>query len=150
MNELFADYIPDAWFDEQGMTRASLSLGLSATAVKRMRRWKNTAKGLAVSVAVSAAVMGGSVAFAQPAASNELAVPVPPSLVHVAPPPAEGSSLGEVNKSFDALFAAIRSGQALITNERTRTLATKAAAHRNQRPEGWSRKLASDTGEADD
>jgi len=150
MNELFADYIPPAWFDEKGLRRSRPLLGLSATAVKRMRRWKNSAKNLSLSVAVSAAVIAASVSFSQPAASNELDVPLPPDILRVAPPPPDGAPVGDVNKSFDELFAAFRSGTKLITNNRTRQLATSAARRRHIKPEDWARKLASDVKDADD
>lgn len=151
MTELFADYIPEAWFDDAGLRKSGKLRTTSATAVKRMRRWTNSVKQVSLSVAMSAALAFGSLSFAQNAtASNALDIPVPPSMLRVAPPPSADASLGEINESFNELFAAFRSGTKLITTERTRELATKATARRNERPEGWAHKLATDVGDAND
>lgn len=152
MIERFADYIPEAWFDEGGLRRSGRLLGgVSKTAMKRMRRWRHQAKNLSVSVAISVALAAGSLAFAEGAtASNALDIPVPPGMVQVAPPPGKGASIGEVNESFKKLFAAFRGGVELVNNEQTLKLAEKAAARRNERPESWARKIASDIGDAND
>ena len=149
--ETFAEYIPQEWFDRAGLRISGHVLGKSATAIKRMRRWRNSVKGVSLSVALSASLALASVSFAQTAiASNGSDLPAPPELVRVAPPPAADASVGQINESFNELFVAFRSGIKLITNERTRELATKAAGRRGDRPEGWARKLASDVGDADD
>ena len=151
MIDLFADYVPEAWFDDNGLRKAGPLLGASATAVKRMRRWKNSVKGASIFIAMSVALAIASVSFSQSAtASNSLDVPVPSALARVAPPPAASASVGEINESFSELFAAFRSGTKLITNPHTRELATKAAVRRHDRPEGWAHKLASDSGDASD
>ena len=150
MNELFADYIPGAWFEKGAMRKSGLLGGLSTTAAKRMRRLKHTVRGVSVSLALSFAV--GSVALAATSGgTNGADLPLPPGVEQfVPPPPAQDASVGQVNESFDALFAAFRSGTKLITNDRTRGLANKAAARRGKQPDGWAKKLASDTGHAND
>ena len=148
--ETFSDYIPDEWFDRAGL-RIGGAIRTSSSAVKRMRRWKHSVKGASVAVAVSASLALGSVSLVQAAvASNGDELPAPPEIVRVAPPPEADATLGEVNSSFAELFVAFRKGVSLITNERTRALATKAAARRGDRPVDWARKLARDSGNADD
>ena len=151
MGELFANYVPQAWFDEAGLRKTSRTRGATATAIKRMRRWKNSVRGVSFPIAMSAALALTSMSFSQSvSANNALDLPVPPQMLAVAPAPGADASLGEINESFTQLFAAFRSGTKLITNARTRELATKAAARRNDRPEGWAHKLASDVGDAND
>lgn len=151
MLELFSDYIPETWFDEDGLRKSGPLLGVSATAIKRMRRWKNSVKGVSLSIAASAVFVAVSMTIAQQAtASNSLNVPIHPAMARVAPPPAATASVGEINESFSELFAAFRSGTRLITNPHTRELADKAAARRNDRPSDWAHKLASDVGDAND
>jgi hypothetical protein len=149
MNELFADYMPEAWYEEAGL-RKSAPLRTSSTVAKRMRRLKNRAKTASISFAASAALAIASLAVGDvSAATNALDVPPPQGIV-VAPPPGAEDALGSVNESFAQLFSAFRSGTKLITNERTRQLAKAAAERRNARPDGWARRLASDVGDADD
>lgn len=151
INEVFADYIPLTWFDETGARIASRVRDRSATAIKRMRRWKNTAKGVSFGLALSASFALGSVSTpAGASASNCLEVPVPPEIVRLAPPPGADAEVGEINESFIQLFDAFRAGAPLITNERTRQLAKKAADRRGTKPEHWARKLAKDAGDAND
>src|SRR4051812_17754398 len=122
--EAFSDYRPVDWFDEAGSRIAGLVRDRSKTTIKRMRRWRNTAKGAALTVALSATFAAASVpTVGSASASNGLDVPVPPGMVEVAPPPDANSSLGDVNESFNQLFKVFRSGVPLIKNERTRQLA---------------------------
>lgn len=151
ITEAFSDYIPVAWFDETGSRIAGRVRDRSASAVKRLRRWKNTAKGASLVIAFSASLAIASMpTTAEASASNGLLLPVPPEIVQVAPPPSADASLGEVNESFIQLFSAFRAGTPLINNERTRQLAKKAADRRGNKPEHWARTLAKDVGEADD
>ena len=149
--ETFAEYIPDSWFDRAGLRISREATDRSATAIKRMRRWRHGVTGVAVSVAVSASLGMFSVSEGLAAVgSNGADLPAPPELVRVAPPPKAGASLGAVNDSFGELFVAFRSGTKLLSNSRSRELASRAAVRRGKRPEGWARKLASDSGTADD
>ena len=57
MSELFAHYMPEAWFDEAGLRKTGRLIGgASATAIKRMKRWKHRAKDLSLRLAISAAL----------------------------------------------------------------------------------------------
>lgn len=151
ITEAFADYIPVAWFDETGARIAGRLRQRSATAVKRMRRWKNTAKGASLTVVFSASLALGSLSTTTDAsASNGRDVPLPPEIVQIAPPPAPDAALGVVNESFDQLFNAFRAGLPLINNERTRQLATKSASRRGTKPKNWARNLAKDVRDAND
>lgn len=152
MSELFADYFPTEWFDNSGLRKSVKQLGLSSTAAKRMRRWRNSVTKGSISVAISAAIGLATLTYGESAVaySNEFDVPLPPGVVQVAPPPRADASLGEINKSFTDLFAAMRSGTKVISSPRSMELATKAAEKKDHRPDGWAHRIASDTKDAND
>ena len=118
---------------------------------KRERRWKHFAKKMSMSMVSAAALAMASVTVADQAiASNLMELPAPPGMSPLSRTPGPQATLGQVNDSFKELFAAFREGINLITNDKTHQLAEKAAVRRNDQPEGWARKLASDTKDASD
>lgn len=149
MLDAFACYIPSRWFDDAGMSKGG---GVQEDVrPNQKRRWKNSARSMPLSVAAAAAFAIASLMLAENAtASNVMAIAAPGGVSPLKRSPGSGASVGQINDSFKDLFAAFRSGTKLITNDRTFQLAEKAAARLNDRPQGWSKKLASDVGDASD
>lgn len=83
-------------------------------------------------------------------ASNLMAMAAPPGMSPIARAPGQDATVGEINESFKELFSAFRDGVKLISNDKTLRLAEKAAVRRNDRPNGWARKIASDVEDASD
>ena len=149
MLEKFSNVIPGSWFDEAGMSKSGYAR--ESFHAKLERRWQHVAKKMSMSVVSAAALVMASLTISTDAtASNLMEFAAPPGMSPLGHAPGPLASPGEINKSFKELFTAFREGANLITNDKTRLLAEKAAARRNERPEGWARKLASDTEDAND
>lgn len=149
MFDSFSSFIPTAWFDEAGLSKGgSAQEGVRA---KRERRWSHSVKTIPMAV-ISAGVLAFSSLLVanQVTASNLSGLVAPEGLSPVGRAPGQDASLGQINESFKELFSAFRQGVALVTNERTLQLAQKATSRRNERPEGWAKKLASDVEDASD
>lgn len=149
MNEILSDYSPLTWFGAGGLTVPRKEPEQRPPRVER--KWRNKARALSLTLLAAGAIAATSLTFSEAATASNVREILPPkgiSLVSAAPGP--GATLGEINDSFNELFAAFRSGMRLITNSRTGDLAVKAAARRDIRQEGWARGLASDVGDADD
>ena len=150
MNEILSDYSPTRWFSEGGLTVPRREEHEQKPSHGE-RKWRNKAKSISLTLLAASAIAATSLSLSQAATASNAQEILPPkgiSLISTAPGP--GATLGEINDSFNELFAAFRGGMGLITNSKTRDLAVKAAARRNIRPEGWARKIASDVGDADD
>lgn len=149
MLDSFSSFIPNAWFDDAGMSKGGHAQG--DLRAKKERRWKHSAKSMPVSVMAAAALAISSLLLAEGAiASNVMAVAAPPGLSPLGRSPGADATVGQINDSFKELFSAFRDGVKLITNDKTLRLAEKASERRDDRPKGWARKLASDVKDASD
>ena len=149
MLENFSSFVPGTWFDEAGMTKGGHAQ--ETFHAKRERHWKHFAKKLYISIISASAFAISSITYVDLAIASNLAeFAAPPGMSAVGRAADSQATPGEVNESFKELFAAFRDGVNLITNVKTHELAEKATVRRNERPEGWARKLASDTKDASD
>jgi hypothetical protein len=138
MMEEFSIYRPATWYDDVGF----FTIEEKPEKQGRMTSpWKVRLAGAVLGVSSMLFLVGAS-------ASTLDAYPLDARMTASRP-----ESLGDINRSFGVLLEAFRSAKPLLTDDRTRQIAERAASRRNEKVvdiEAWAQKLAADVKDADD